>query len=133
MNTHPPLELDGHEGEEGKQGQNRDRIGKAREPTQMGLMRRSHFQLRMDMLRAVKERAEGPTQIMYKANMSWNTLQQHLKALITNGCLRWVEIGNRKKYELTSKGTGIMNSYVTLLDEVSGHARARLEPWATNL
>ncbi len=113
--------------DEGMLSRSPDLAGAATEPIQTGLMRRSQFEIRMDMLRAVKDGAEGPTQIMYKANLSWITLQQHLRTLVDNECLRWVENGNRKKYELTAKGTNIMHSYTSLLNEVGGHTEPELE------
>ena len=127
--TRLPSHYEGSEGkeDEGKLSRGPDLTGAATDPIQTGLMRRSQFEIRMDMLRAVKDGAEGPTQIMYKANLSWITLQQHLKTLVDNECLRWVENGNRKKYELTTKGTNIMNSYINLLNEVGGHAEPEYE------
>lgn len=127
--TRLPSHDEGSEGkeDEGKLSRSPDLTGAATEPIQAGLMRRSQFEIRMDMLRAVKDGAEGPTQIMYKANLSWITLQQHLKTLVDNECLRWVENGNRKKYELTAKGTNIMHSYTSLLGEVGGHTEPPLE------
>ncbi len=84
------------------------------------VLQRSGFDIRVDMLRAVKDGAETPTQIMYKANVSWLTLQQHLSMLVDNGSLRWVEGGNRKKYELTPKAEKILDNYSRLLRHVSG-------------
>jgi predicted transcriptional regulator len=83
------------------------------------ILRRSQLEIRMDMLKAVREGAEGPTQIMYRANLSWINLQMHLKILVVNGLLAPVEIGNRKRYELTTKGLNVMNRYLNLLDEVN--------------
>ena len=72
----------------------------------------------MDMLAAVKEGAEKPTQIMYKANLSWVALQTHLGQLLERGLLRWVADGSRKKYEITMKGANVMYSYVKILEEI---------------
>lgn len=72
----------------------------------------------MDMLVAVKEGAEKPTQIMYKANLSWVALQTHLKSLLEKGLLHWAADGTRKRYELTLKGSNVMYSYAKILDEV---------------
>lgn len=82
------------------------------------LARRSQLEIRMDMLKAVKEGAEKPTQIMYKANLSWVALQSHLKSLIEKGLLQWAADGTRKRYELTTKGATIMYSYGKIIDEV---------------
>ena len=82
------------------------------------LARRSQLEIRMDMLAAVKEGAEKPTQIMYKANLSWVALQTHLTQLLERGLLKWVADGNRKRYELTIKGANVMYSYVKILEEI---------------
>jgi len=72
----------------------------------------------MDMLAAVKEGAEKPTQIMYKANLSWVALQTHLTQLLERGLLRWAADGNRKRYEMTTKGANVMYSYIKILEEI---------------
>jgi predicted transcriptional regulator len=82
------------------------------------LSRRSQLEIRMDMLAAVKEGAEKPTQIMYKANLSWVALQTHLSQLLERGLLRWVADGSRKRYEITMKGANVMYSYVKILEEI---------------
>jgi predicted transcriptional regulator len=86
------------------------------------LARRSQLEVRMDVLRAVKEGAEKPTQIMYKANLSWAALQSHLVALIQHGLLEWANDGTRKKYDLTIKGANVMLAYVKILEEVGHNA-----------
>ncbi|MDV3243920.1 MAG: hypothetical protein LYZ66_01945 [Nitrososphaerales archaeon] len=88
------------------------------EPKPRVLTRRSQLEIRMDMLKAVKEGAEKPTQIMYKANLSWVALQTHLKSLLEKGLLHWVTEGTRKRYELTIKGSNVMYSYAKILEEV---------------
>lgn len=84
------------------------------------LVRRSHLEIKMDILRAVKEGVEKPTQIMYKANISWAILQTHLKSLVENGFLSELECGSRRRYELTQKGFDILRAYSNILEQVSG-------------
>ena len=86
------------------------------------LARRSQLEIRMDMLAAVKEGAEKPTQIMYKANLSWVALQSHLTQLLERGMLKWAADGNRKRYELTVKGANVMYSYLRILEEIGEDA-----------
>ncbi|MDG6898515.1 MAG: hypothetical protein JRN24_02125 [Nitrososphaerota archaeon] len=88
------------------------------ESSRRALARRSQLEIRMDMLKAVKEGAEKPTQIMYRANLSWVALQTHLKSLLERELLRWAADGTRKRYELTVKGANIMYSYGKILEEV---------------
>lgn len=82
------------------------------------LSRRSQLEIRMDMLKVVKEGAEKPTQIMYKANLSWVALQTHLTQMIERGLLKWVTEGTRKRYELTLKGSSVMYAYQKIREEV---------------
>lgn len=82
------------------------------------LSRRSQLEIRMDMLKVIKAGAEKPTQIMYKANLSWVALQTHLTQLIQRGLLKWVTEGTRKRYELTLKGSSVMYAYQKILEEV---------------
>ncbi len=44
-------------------------------------LRRSHLEVRMDILSCIKAGADKPTQIMYKANLSWTALKDHLSVL----------------------------------------------------
>jgi predicted transcriptional regulator len=83
------------------------------------LERRSHLEIRMDMLRAVQAGAEGPTQIMYKANVSWFTLREHLRALVEKGFLGENLVGNRRKYTLTAKGVDVLDSYLRIEEEMT--------------
>lgn len=80
--------------------------------------RRSQLEIRMDILRAIMEGAEGPTQIMYKANLSWILLCDHLGALGQQGFVGEKTVGNRKKYSLTGKGIEIVGAYLNLIREI---------------
>jgi predicted transcriptional regulator len=82
-------------------------------------MRRSQLEIRMDILACVKAGAEKPTQIMYKANLSWTALQTHLDALEGAELLTPVEYGSRKKYELTDKALTLLLAYDKIIDEVN--------------
>ena len=88
------------------------------EENKKALSRRSQLEIRMDMLAAVKDGADKPTQIMYKANLSWVALQTHLTQLLERGLLKWVADGSRKRYEITIKGANVMYSYIKILDEI---------------
>jgi predicted transcriptional regulator len=79
--------------------------------------RRSSLEVRMDMLNAVRNGALGPTQIMYKANVSWLIVTQHLKELVGHGILSEHNIRNRFTYALTDKGISILRSYRLVMDQ----------------
>jgi len=80
--------------------------------------RRSQLEICMDMLSAVKDGSERPTQIMYRANLSWLALQTHFKTLVEGGMLKWAESGNRKRYEITEKGRSVLMAYHKIKDEI---------------
>jgi predicted transcriptional regulator len=88
------------------------------EAKRKALSRRSQLEIRMDMLKVIKGGAEKPTQIMYKANLSWVALQTHLTNMIERGLLKWASEGTRKRYELTLKGSSVMYAYRKILEEV---------------
>ncbi|HVB95713.1 MAG TPA: winged helix-turn-helix domain-containing protein [Nitrososphaerales archaeon] len=75
------------------------------------------MELRMDILTVVRDGAEGPTQIMFKANLSWKLLTQHLKELVGNGILSEHSLKNRLFYRLTDKGISILRSYLNVADQ----------------
>jgi predicted transcriptional regulator len=78
--------------------------------------RRSRFEIYIDILNEVKAGATKPTQIMYRANLSWKPLQNILKSLLNQGLLCELddEIKDRRtkvKYELTQKGENVVRYY----------------------
>src|SRR5207247_1203216 len=80
--------------------------------------RRSQLEICMDMLSAVKDGSERPTQIMYKANLSWLALQTHFKTLVEGGMLKWAESGNRRRYEIPEKGRSVLMAYHKIREEI---------------
>jgi predicted transcriptional regulator len=80
--------------------------------------RRSLLQIKIDILKAVATGYGKPTQIMYKANLSWNVLQSQLKSFIESGMLDVVEYGSRRKYLVTPKGIEMVNSYQKVAREI---------------
>jgi predicted transcriptional regulator len=81
------------------------------------LSRRSALEIRMDILRVIAEGAERPTQIMYKANLSWVLLCDQLDALAKSGFIKSEMKGARTKFSATSKGLALLESYLKLLVE----------------
>ncbi len=82
-------------------------------------LRRSHLEIKMDILSCVKAGAEKPTQIMFKANLSWTALKEHLVALERGGLLTAASRGRRTSYELTGKAMAVLMAYKKVIDEVS--------------
>jgi predicted transcriptional regulator len=88
-------------------------------PTQNQVQsRRSYLEIQMDILRAVRNGAKAPTQIMYKANLAWTALQDSLRKLTETGFIARKATGSRKRYEITVKGLGTLTSYDKILESV---------------
>jgi len=81
--------------------------------------RRSQLEIQMDILRVVHEGAYLPTQIMYRANLAWVSLQGSLLALVKSGLLERAVQGSKRTYQLTSRGTNILMSFRQILDAVA--------------
>ena len=75
------------------------------------------MEIRMDILTVVMEGAAGPTQIMYKANLSWNLVTQHLKSLVGIGVLLENKIKNKCTYQLTERGFSVLRSYRLVVED----------------
>jgi predicted transcriptional regulator len=84
----------------------------------VGEGRRSLLQIKVDILRAVESGYGKPTQIMYRANLSWNVLQTQLKSFIESGMLDVEEYGSRRRYLITAKGSEMVDSYQKVVREI---------------
>jgi predicted transcriptional regulator len=84
---------------------------------QRKISRRSQLEIRMDIMRAIMEGAEAPTLIMYKANLSWILLCDHLNSMAAQGFLVENSVGQRKKFSLTAKGIEMLGVYLNLVKE----------------
>ena len=80
--------------------------------------RRSLLQIKVDILRAVEAGYGKPTQIMYRANLSWNVLQAQLRSFIDSGMLEVEEYGSRRRYLITPKGSEMVDSYQKVVREI---------------
>ena len=80
--------------------------------------RRSLLQIKVDILKAVENGYGKPTQIMYRANLSWNVLQAQLKSFVESGMLEVESYGSRRRYLITAKGTEMVDSYQKVVKEI---------------
>ena len=80
--------------------------------------RRSILQIRVDILKVVAEGYGKPTQVMYRANLSWNVLQAQLKSFIETEMLIVEEYGSRRRYIITPKGAEMLKSYQKVVKEI---------------
>ena len=79
--------------------------------------RRSKMEIYLDILWIIKNGADRPTRIMYKANLSWKPFQENLKFMIDRGLIAASNSEEhdevRKTYQITPKGDEVMK-YFTL-------------------
>jgi predicted transcriptional regulator len=80
--------------------------------------RRSRTEMMLDILESVKEGAEGPTRIMYRANLSWPVLQGLLKRLVQRELVKPETDGARRRYEITPRGLEVLYHRAAILNEV---------------
>jgi predicted transcriptional regulator len=80
--------------------------------------RRSLLQIKVDILKTVLAGFGKPTQIMYRANLSWNVLQAQLKSFLQSGMLDVEAYGSRRRYLITPKGSEMVDSYERVVKEI---------------
>ena len=80
--------------------------------------RRSELEIKMDVLQVVSQGIDRPTQIMYKANLSWMALQEHLRTLVAGSFLKEENLGTRRRYELTQSGYEILRTFQKVLESM---------------
>ncbi len=80
--------------------------------------RRSLLQIKVDILKTVEAGYGKPTQIMYRANLSWNVLQAQLKSFVESGMLEIEQYGSRRRYLITDKGSEMVDSYQKVVSEI---------------
>ena len=52
------------------------------------MVKRSRLEIYFDLLKAVERGVDKPTNIMYKANLSWKTLREILSVLVSKASLK---------------------------------------------
>ena len=76
------------------------------------------MEIYVDILDAVSNANIAPTRIMYKANISWQALQESLDFLMSNGFLQEQLESARRIYRLTEKGFRVLNDFRRVKDEL---------------
>ena len=80
------------------------------------MVRRSRLEIYFEILEVIEREIDKPTQIMYKTNLSWITLQEMFETLINGGFIREEEKGNSKRYYVTDKGRNALDYHLKSLD-----------------
>ena len=80
------------------------------------MTRRSRLEIYFDILEVIERGIDKPTQIMYKTNLSWATLQEIFETLIKSGFIKEEMKRNSRRYEVTDKGRNALAYYLKSLD-----------------
>ena len=82
-------------------------------------LRRSKFQISVEILTAISNGEQKPTRLMYACNLSWNSIRDILGLLLAKGCIdEMYENEKRKRYCITSNGRDVLRYYSGLQDLV---------------
>lgn len=74
--------------------------------------RRSKLDIVGDILRVVAEGAEKPTNIIFRANLTWPLTVAYLEALLRHEMIRVESVGSKPTYHVTAKGSALLKSYI---------------------
>jgi len=80
-------------------------------------LRRSRFDIILDVLRVTFNGTEKPTRIMYEANLSWKTLNEILSLLVSQNLVHEIDASrsrdkrNSRVYRITKKGEATIRYY----------------------
>jgi predicted transcriptional regulator len=80
--------------------------------------RRSRVETFCDILYAIGSGAEKPTHIMYKANLSWNVLDEQIEKLERKGLVVSQKENGKKRYHLSPRGFKVLKQFIVLRQEL---------------
>lgn len=81
--------------------------------------RRSRLEIYFDLLKIIERGTVKPTRIMYKANLSWDTMQEIFGILLESGFIQEEIVANSKRYAVTDKGRSALSYYLKSVDELA--------------
>lgn len=73
--------------------------------------KRSRLERYFDILKAISNGETKPTRIMYKANLSWDSLQKFFESLLEQEFIQVDTVKASRRYSITSKGQRALNYY----------------------
>ncbi|MDG6910196.1 MAG: hypothetical protein JRN08_07480, partial [Nitrososphaerota archaeon] len=76
--------------------------------------RRSKLDIVGDVLRVVSEGAEKPTNVMFRANLTWPLTVAYLELLLRHKMLGAEESEGKLLYRVTPKGSGLLRSFIEM-------------------
>ena len=82
------------------------------------MIRRSRLEIYIDILACIRSGVESPTNIMYKANLSWEPLQEYLRSLIEQNLIIREAVGTRERYHIIERGVIVLTYFKKVKDEL---------------
>lgn len=73
--------------------------------------KRSRLEIYIDVLQIIAEGTGRPTNVMYKANLSWRPLQECLSSLLDQNLIRRTSRGKRSEYTITESGLQVLRYF----------------------
>jgi predicted transcriptional regulator len=107
------------ESPDGSDEQSSDIFARVRRPRPRLQGRRSHIEMMVHVLDAIRSGADKPTRVMYKSNLSWSVCQSLLSHLAERGFVKVVPDGPRRRYELTLSGSEVLSSFTRVAEAIS--------------
>jgi len=80
------------------------------------MVRRSRLEIYFDVLKTLERGVDKPTRIMYKANLSWSSLQDTFDTLIDGGFMTVKNSKASKRYFITDKGRRALSYHMRSMD-----------------
>jgi predicted transcriptional regulator len=80
------------------------------------MVRRSRLEIYFDVLETIDRGYSKPTQIMYKTNLSWSSLQEIFKTLINGSFINEEQKKKTKRYYITDKGKRAIYYHMKSID-----------------
>ena len=82
-------------------------------------LRRSKFQISVEILTAISNGEQKPTRLMYACNLSWHSIKDTLDVLVARGFVdELFENEKRRRYYITAKGSAVIGYYSGLQELV---------------
>jgi len=82
------------------------------------MAKRSRLEISCDILKLILEGEHKPTQLMYKANISWDVIKDLLELMITKELIKENIFGKVKRYNITERGIRILSYYQNAVKEI---------------
>ena len=90
--------------------------------------RRSRLDIVGDILRAISEGAEKPTNIMFRANLTWPLTVAYLETLLRHDMVRTEVVGSKLAYKVPPKGSSLLRSFIETEEGAAELGLDKLDP-----